>query len=98
MIPQVDLFLFVFWEKLKTPKRHFEINLPLCHHEPHCTLSITKMRMYITVLCNKKWGFYLQFDAKIAFVYLKIQCNECLCWAGTNPAQVAFGRWNLFLD
>ena len=26
MIPHVDLFLFVFWEKLKTPKRHFEIN------------------------------------------------------------------------
>ena len=29
MIPQVDLFSFVFWEKLKTPKRHFEINRPL---------------------------------------------------------------------
>ena len=26
MIPQLDLFFFVFWEKLKTPKRHFEIN------------------------------------------------------------------------
>ena len=26
MIPQVDMFLFVSWEKLKTPKRHFEIN------------------------------------------------------------------------
>ena len=26
MIPQVDLFSFVFWEKLKTPKRHLEIN------------------------------------------------------------------------
>ena len=26
MIPQVDLFSFVFWKKLKTPKRHFEIN------------------------------------------------------------------------
>ena len=26
IIPQVDLFLFVFWRKLKTPKRHFEIN------------------------------------------------------------------------
>ena len=25
MIPQIDLFSFVFWEKLKTPKRHFEI-------------------------------------------------------------------------
>ena len=26
MIPQVDVFSFVFWEVLKTPKRHFEIN------------------------------------------------------------------------
>ena len=26
MIPQVDLFLFVFWKKSKTPKKHFEIN------------------------------------------------------------------------
>ena len=26
MIPQVDLFSFVFWEKLKTSKIHFEIN------------------------------------------------------------------------
>ena len=29
MIPQVDLFPFVFWKKLKKPKRHFEINWPL---------------------------------------------------------------------
>ena len=29
MIPQVDLFSFVFGEKLKTPKRHFEIKWPL---------------------------------------------------------------------
>ena len=26
---QVDMFLFVFWRKLKTAKRHFEINCPL---------------------------------------------------------------------
>ena len=26
---QVDLFSFVFWRKLKTAKRHFEINWPL---------------------------------------------------------------------
>ena len=25
----VDLFAFVFWKKVKTPKRHFEINWPL---------------------------------------------------------------------
>ena len=24
MIPQVDLFLYVFWKKLETPKRHFD--------------------------------------------------------------------------
>ena len=29
MIPQVDLFSFIFWKNLKTPKRHFEINWPL---------------------------------------------------------------------
>ena len=29
MIPHDDWFSFVFWEKLKTPKRHFEINWPL---------------------------------------------------------------------
>ena len=29
MKPQVDFFSFVFWRKLRTPKRHFEINWPL---------------------------------------------------------------------
>ena len=29
MKPQVDLFSFVFWKKLMTPKRHFEIMWPL---------------------------------------------------------------------
>ena len=29
MIPQVDLFLFVFWRKSLTPKNHFEIIWPL---------------------------------------------------------------------
>ena len=29
MKPQVDLSSFVFWRKLKTPKRHFEIHWPL---------------------------------------------------------------------
>ena len=28
-VPQVDLFLFVFWRKLTTPRNHFEINWPL---------------------------------------------------------------------
>ena len=29
MKPQVDLISFVFWRKLKTPKKHFEIIWPL---------------------------------------------------------------------
>jgi hypothetical protein len=29
MIPQVELYSFVFWKILKTPKRQFEINWPL---------------------------------------------------------------------
>ena len=35
MIPQVDLFSFVLWKNLKTPKRHFEINWPLA-----CALAL----------------------------------------------------------
>ena len=30
-LPQVDLFWFVFWINLKTPKIHFEINWPLLY-------------------------------------------------------------------
>ena len=29
MIPQVDLFSFVYWKKSKTPENHLEINWPL---------------------------------------------------------------------
>ena len=33
MVPQVELFLIVFLRELKTPKRHFEINLYLLHYK-----------------------------------------------------------------
>ena len=38
MIPQVDLFSFVFWKKLNTPKRHFESKWPLYQT---CTLGVS---------------------------------------------------------
>ena len=39
----VNLFLFVFWKKVKTPKRHFEINWPV----EHFFLSlVTKCQMF----------------------------------------------------
>ena len=37
----VDLFSFVFWKKVKTPKRHFKINWPLAHsHQSNIVLLI----------------------------------------------------------
>ena len=47
MIPQVDLFLFVFWRKSKKPKRHFEINWPLV---------ITNNTGSVCCLCNSNLG------------------------------------------
>ena len=51
MIPQFDLFLFVFWKKLKTPKGHFEINWPLAYSFLGFNLSffykyLVKMQMH----------------------------------------------------
>ena len=49
MIPQVDLFSFVFLEKLKTPKRNFEIKWPL-----GCTLRLVKVLISLV-----GWDTYL---------------------------------------
>ena len=37
-----DSFTFVFWKKLKTPKRHFEINWPLTVMKKICTNNLIK--------------------------------------------------------
>ena len=39
MIPQVDLFLFIFWRKLMKPKRHFKINWPLALQTYFCDVK-----------------------------------------------------------
>ena len=43
MIPQVDLFSFVFWRKYKTPKNHFEITWPLESGEPWCDMLMPRV-------------------------------------------------------
>ena len=45
--PQVDLFSFVFWKKLKVSKLHFEINWPLVYsrmrkHFLNCQVGVPK--------------------------------------------------------
>ena len=47
-IPQIDLFSFVIWKKLKTPKRHFEINWPLDMVDGDELISINKKCDYIS--------------------------------------------------
>ena len=39
MIPQVDMFSFIFWKKSKTPKNHFEINWPLVNVKSKVVIS-----------------------------------------------------------
>ena len=62
MIPQVDLFSFVVWKKLKTPKRHFEINWPL----PKIVLTFHCLNIFFmlatNIVCfkiNISWGCLL---------------------------------------
>ena len=51
MTPQVDWFSFVFWEKLKTPKRHFQINLPLKWVHPIIFASIVFHNSHLIQKC-----------------------------------------------
>ena len=65
MIHQVDLSSFVFWNKLKIPKRHFEINWPLQNH----------LNLKISVECalvNVHTIFFFSSGGKIWWDNLKI--------------------------
>ena len=58
MIPQDDLLSFVFWKNLKTPKSHFEINLPLAHH--YFKVSFDTDHMHIVhALCRMFFCFMI---------------------------------------
>ena len=52
MIPQIDLFSFVFWRKSKTPKNHFEVIWPLVLKPEQCNQNsisvLTWSKIYIT--------------------------------------------------
>ena len=75
MKPQVNLFLFVFWRKLKTPKRHLEINWPLnikIHHHH----MIAPIRLWIFILRRSKLViFFFSWHSKLT---LKAICCHFL--------------------
>ena len=85
MIPQVDLVSFVFWKKLKTQKRHFEIKWPL---------EITQVKHYLPTegfqkrndatengpreLALLQAGFLLYIRARIIAVGVKLRCDATI--------------------
>ena len=56
---QVDLFSFVFWKNLKTPKRHFEINWPL--KQTHFIENIVFKMNFSGVCENERYYQYMRF-------------------------------------
>ena len=65
MIPQVDLFSFGFWKKLKTPKRHLEINWLLWlwqtrYKAPQFWLHIVKLNAFVDLGYNFELLLYFR--------------------------------------
>ena len=60
MKPQIDWFSFIFWRKLKTQKRHFEINWPLTEHAFLRAKSLQSFRHKIVV--KLLWIYIFLFD------------------------------------
>ena len=77
LIPQVDLSSFVFWKKLKTPKRHFEINWPLfedCLHNfllSDSDIAIIKVIAFFVILSQicQKFSIVPRPDLKDIFKF-----------------------------
>ena len=59
MKPQVDLFSFVFWKKLKKPKRHFEINWPLQNSNMYIFSVIKKCDNWVPIFYSSPCPSYL---------------------------------------
>ena len=59
MKPHVDMFSFIFWRKLKTPKRHFEINWPLVVENRvnwhHWTIKTVQSKEFWIAKSPSKW-------------------------------------------
>ena len=59
MVPPVELFSFIFWKNLKTPKRHFEINWPLT-----ALYSLIKEDFFNMILVKWELGINCKWTAK----------------------------------
>ena len=57
-----DVFSFVPWKKLKTPKRHFEINWPLAADQPHSRVPFSSSK-------EDKYVWYIQLSTDLMLVW-----------------------------
>ena len=78
--PQVDLFSFIFWRKLKTLKRHFQINWPLT---VMLTLDWLKLSFLSFKTSGKIWlanAVLLLFSRSVAISMVKVCMLRSLCY------------------
>ena len=82
MKPQVDLFSFIFWRKLKTPKRHFEIDWPL--HKKNVAFTLISFAVLIWDDClsfqvpfEKPVQLLLELEAELT----RSKCEWTRIWA-----------------
>ena len=85
MIPQIDLFLFVFWRKSTTPKNHFEINWPLAYTLTAKSWHNLREYFYFDPIFKKfksKWTVYfkLKLEKKNSVHLLKWDDVENTYW------------------
>ena len=92
MIPLVDLFSYVFWKNLKTPKRHFEIHWPLWFstviwqfidliHVSTIYFSFEKWNRHMGIIYRYKAGlvfFPNNFQMELSILFHSAQCSAVL--------------------
>ena len=82
-----DMFSFVFWKKLKTPKRYFEINWPLIRKgiQPSIKYQSRSFNWFVTaknsfrsIILHKSWkfGWFTNCSEAISSIMSKVETAE----------------------
>ena len=88
MLPQVDLFFFVFWKNLKIPRRHFEINWLLesrrykMHFFKRFSPSSLSFALPIPILTNNLASF--EFHNLATLMCKSRPFNHVMIWLPTG--------------
>ena len=84
---QWDLFLFVFWRKSMTPKKHFEINWPLKGNVRRAILLFTSKNFTRIVLWNRKSNVQDALKKLLNLVWI-------LIWIRNTNWKTSINFWN----